>query len=190
LVSTAQWLVFFGPLSLASISASRFARSSWRLKPIYAFKGQPDAGFPYGALSFSSEGHLYGTTYYDGAFNLGSVYELIPGRRGAWQERVLYSFQGGPDGANSISNVIVASTGDLFGTTSENGDPSCSCGTIFRLSTTDGSTWTETVMHRFAGSPDGAYAYNGMVANENGRLFGATVHGGGHDEGSIYQFTP
>jgi uncharacterized repeat protein (TIGR03803 family) len=172
------------------LSPPRHGETSWTLKPIYAFEGQPDAGFPYGALSFSSEGHLYGTTYYDGAFNLGSVYELIPGPRGTWTERVLYSFQGGTDGANSISNVIVGSTGDLYGTTSENGDPSCSCGTIFKLSTTDGQTWTETVMHRFTGSPDGAYAYNGMVANANGRLFGATVHGGGEDEGSIYQFTP
>src|SRR2546421_301191 len=38
----------------------------WGFKTIYSFKGQPDAGFPYGALLFDRSGNAYGTTYYDG----------------------------------------------------------------------------------------------------------------------------
>ena len=75
-------------------------RNGWKLKTLYAFKGQPDAGFPYGGLIFDQSGNLYGTTYYDGANDLGSVYELHPGPGGTWQERVLYSFKGGSDGSN------------------------------------------------------------------------------------------
>ena len=51
--------------------------------------------------------------------------------------------------------------------------------------------WTEAVVHRFAGgSEDGGSAYNGMVANPKGIMFGATVHGGDDDDGAIYSFTP
>jgi uncharacterized repeat protein (TIGR03803 family) len=163
---------------------------SWKLKPLYAFKGQPDAGFPYGALTFDASGNLYGTTYYDGANNLGSVYELSPGRR-HWKERVLYSFAGGSDGSNSISNLLFDASGNLYGTTSESGDPACNCGTIFQLAPAQDGTWTETVVHRFTGTPlDGGYAYNGMVSGPNGTFYGATVHGGGADEGSVYRFRP
>jgi len=46
------------------------------------------------------------------------------------------------------------------------------------------------VAHSFQGPPDGAYAYNGMVADGAGNYFGATTHGGESDEGAIYEFTP
>ena len=63
-------------------------------------------------------------------------------------------------------------------------------GTIFKLSPVGGGQWTETVVHSFAGPPDGAFAYNGMVVDRFGNFYGATVHGGENDDGSIYKFTP
>lgn len=163
---------------------------AWRFKTIYAFKGQPDAGFPYGGLARDGAGNLYGTTYYDGANNLGSVYQLAQSSLGKWRERVLYSFKGGADGSNSISNLVLDGAGNLYGTTSEGGAPGCSCGTIFKLARGNDGKWTESVVHRFEGTPDGAYPYAGMVRGEDGSLYGATVHGGEDDEGSVYQFTP
>ena len=44
--------------------------------------------------------------------------------------------------------------------------------------------------YAFAGTPDGRYSYNGMVADDAGNFFGSTVRGGADDEGSIYEFTP
>jgi uncharacterized repeat protein (TIGR03803 family) len=161
----------------------------WTLKTIYAFQGQPDAGFPYSALLLGPSGKLYGTTYYDGANNLGSVYELSRTAMGNWKEKVLYSFQGGSDGQNSLGNLVSDAAGNLYGTTSEGG-ASCSCGTIFKLTPGTHGTWTESVTHRFQGSPDGAFPYNGMVAGAAGNFYGATVHGGVADDGTIYQFTP
>ena len=161
----------------------------WTLTTIYAFRGQPDAGFPYGGLLLGPSGHFYGTTYYDGANNLGSVYELSRTAAGTWRERVLYSFQGGSDGQNSISNLVSDAAGNLYGTTSEGG-ASCSCGTIFKLTRGAGGTWTESVVHSFAGPPDAAFPYNGMVADAAGNFYGATVHGGTDGEGAIYEFTP
>jgi uncharacterized repeat protein (TIGR03803 family) len=162
---------------------------NWNFKTIYAFKGQPDAGFPYGGLTFDKSGNLYGTTYYDGANNLGSVYQLAPRSGGTWKERVLYSFKGGADGNSSISNLVFDKTGNLYGTTSEGG-AGCSCGTIFKLAPGANGKWTESVAYRFTGVPDGGFVYNGMVADSAGNLYGATVHGGSANDGAIYQFTP
>ncbi len=163
---------------------------TWALSVHYAFRGEPDAGFPYGALRRDASGNFYGTTYYDGANDLGSVYELTP-TSGEWIERVLYSFEGGSDGSRSVSNVLFDRSGNLYGTTSEGGDSNCSCGTIFELMPQPDGSWSEATVHRFAGGfQDGASDYNGLVADAQGRMFGATVHGGSDDDGTIYRFAP
>ena len=160
----------------------------FKFKTLYAFKGQPDAGFPYGGLNFDAAGNLYGTTYYDGANDLGSVYQLSLGPDGKWRERVLYSFKGGSDGNGSISNLVTDAAGNMYGTTSEGG-AGCSCGVIFKMARA-GGVWKESVVYRFQGVPDAGFAYNGMVAGPPGTFFGATVHGGDDNEGAVYQFTP
>jgi uncharacterized repeat protein (TIGR03803 family) len=157
------------------------------LKILYAFRGQPDASFPYGALFFDRSGNIYGTTYYGGANGVGAVYKLSPRHVGEWAEEVIYSFQEGTDGNSPISNLVSDSAGNLYGTTSEGGSGS---GTIFRLSPAGGGEWTETVVHAFEGPPDGAFSYNGMVVDIFGNFYGATVHGGEADDGCVYQFTP
>jgi len=135
-----------------------------------------------------SSGNLYGTTYYYGANNLGSVYQLAL-KGGVWTENLLYSFKGGTDGASPISNVNVDPSGDLYGTTSEGGGR-CSCGAIYRLTLPRGGQWTESVVYRFKNTPDGGFVYNGMVPDSSGHYFGSTVHGGTAGEGAFYQFTP
>ena len=159
----------------------------WDFRTIYSFKGQPDGSFPYGALLFDSLGNIYGTTYYGGANDIGAVYKLSPRAIGEWNENVLYSFQGGADGNSPISNLIFGGAGNLYGTTSEGGLGS---GTIFKLTPAANGVWTESVAHRFRGPPDGAFAYNGMVADGAGSFYGATVHGGVADDGAIYVFRP
>lgn len=160
--------------------------AGWDFKTLYQFQGAPDGSFPYGALLFDRAGHIYGTTYYGGMDGLGTVYQL---RRGAgiWTEQVLYGFQTGQDGNSSISNLVSDAFGNLYGTTSEGGLGS---GTIFEVTPNDNGTWTESVPHLFAGPPDGAFPYAGMVAGDGGVFYGATVHGGSAGEGAIYKFTP
>lgn len=163
------------------------ATGEWHFRTLYSFRGQPDGNFPYGALLFDRRGAIYGTTYYGGVSGIGAVYKLFPGLTGEWQERVLYSFQDGTDGNSPISNLIFDTAGNLYGTTSEGGLGS---GTIFEVSPVGGGQWTETVVHPFQGPPDGAFPYNGIVADQSGNFYGATVHGGDNDDGSIYKFTP
>lgn len=157
------------------------------LKVLYSFRGQPDGSFPYGALLFDEAGNIYGTTYYGGVNGIGSVYKLSPQPAGEWTEEVLYSFRQGRDGNSPISNLVFDVAGNLYGTTSEGGLGS---GIIFKLTPVAAGQWTETVVHAFSGPPDGGFAYNGMVVDAFGNFYGATVHGGQNDDGSVYQFTP
>jgi uncharacterized repeat protein (TIGR03803 family) len=161
----------------------------WRFTTLYAFKDSPDGALPYGGLVFDKAGNLYGTTYYAGAHDLGTVYKLT--RNGTtWSESVLYSFKGGTDGANPISSLVADSSGNLYGTTSEAGASTCGCGVIFKMTRGATGKWAESVVYRFPGSPDPGFAYNGMISGSGGTFYGATVHGGGTNDGTIYQFTP
>jgi uncharacterized repeat protein (TIGR03803 family) len=163
------------------------ALGGWDFRTIYTFQGQPDGSFPYGALLFDDSGNIYGTTYYGGANGIGAVYKLSPQPVGEWTEEVIYSFQQGTDGNSPISNLVFDKAGNLYGTTSEGG---LGRGVIFKLTPVGGGNWTETVVHAFEGPPDGGFAYNGMVVDAFGNFYGATVHGGENDDGSVYNFTP
>ncbi len=73
--------------------------------------------------------NLYGTTYYAGAHDVGTVYRLSL-RNGTWMESGLYSFRGGSDGSSPISTLVFDKGGNLYGTASEGG-AACSCGTVY-----------------------------------------------------------
>ncbi len=112
---------------------------AWILKPLYAFKGQSDGGFPYGGLIFDKSGNLYGTTYYGGANNVGTVYKLTH-RDGSWTESVLYNFKGSPDGSSPTSALVSDAAGNLYGTTVDGGTAG-GHGVIFRLAPRRNGTW-------------------------------------------------
>jgi len=161
----------------------------WSFETLYAFQGMPDGALPYGAVVRDGAGHLYGTTYYEGAHDHGAIYELTPTPSGPWNESIIYSFQGGADGGHPVSHLNFDASGNLYGTTSEGGDPGCSCGTVFKLAKV-GRTWQLETVHAFTGNPDGANAYNGMVWGMGGKLYGAAVLGGEDNDGVIFELTP
>ena len=163
-------------------------QTGWTLIPLYAFKDQPDGALPYGGLIADNAGNLYGTTYYAGVNDFGTVYKLTHAN-GSWTETVLYSFKGGSDGSSPISTLVGDAGGHLYGTTSDGGT-SCACGTIFKLTHSAGDTWTESVPYRFPGAPGAGFSYNGMVSDSAGNFYGATTHGGPSNDGTIYEFTP
>jgi uncharacterized repeat protein (TIGR03803 family) len=164
-------------------------QGKWQLTTLYAFKDQPDGALPYGGVISDKAGNLYGTTYYAGVHDLGTVYKLT--RSGTtWTESVLYSFKGGTDGASPISSLVSDAAGNMYGTTSDGGAATCSCGVIFEMSRSTTGKWTESVAYRFPGTPQPGFAYNGMVRDSAGNFYGATVHGGSGNDGAIYEFTP
>jgi uncharacterized repeat protein (TIGR03803 family) len=158
---------------------------SGKLTTLYAFKGMPDAGFPYGGLVTDGKGDVYGTTYYGGANGLGAVWQL----NAAGQESVLYSFQSGNDGNSPTSTLAFDKAGNLYGTTSAGGNSGCDCGTVFELSS-GRSGWSETILHRFGGTPDGANPYYGMSADAQGNFYSTTAVGGLSGQGIVFAFRP
>ena len=113
----------------------------------------------------------------------------------ASREKVIYSFKGIPDGANPLSDLIIDSAGNLYGTTANGGSagPGCfgaTCGTVFELKrSADG--WDEEVLYRFAGGKDGGTPKAGLVFDDSGNLYGTTAQGGdAYRDGTVFRLTP
>jgi uncharacterized repeat protein (TIGR03803 family) len=168
---------------------SKTSRGPWKTTVLYDFKGMPDAANPYGGLIFDKAGNLYGTTYFGGATGMGAVFQLIPGPDGAWQENVLYSFLGGTDGSFPTTTLVFNTAGNLYGTTSTGGRPSCDCGTVFKL-TLSGGSWNEKIVHLFGVGRDGSSPNYGLTLDRKGNLYGTTPVGGMGGQGIVFQLTP
>jgi hypothetical protein len=103
-----------------------------------------------------------------------------------WREKVLYSFQGGTDGAFPTGAVVFDKAGHLYGATGDGGASNCDspgqCGAVYQLSppATKGGPWTEIVLYIFKGhaQSDGATPEGGLVIDQAGNLYGTTGYGG------------
>ena len=121
-----------------------------------------------------------------GALTLVALAALVfvSAHAGAQTETALYSFTGTPDGANPYYSTLVRdSAGDLYGTTLNGG--ANGLGSVFELT----ATGTEKVLYSFAGSPDGANPYAGLVMDKNGNLYGTTAAGGADSYGTVFELT-
>ena len=90
---------------------------NWTFTLLYSLSGR---GGPGDHLTMDSAGNLYGTTYQDGIYEQGSVFELSPSS-GGWIYSDLHDFTGGDDGALPIGAVALDAAGNIFGTTSQGG---------------------------------------------------------------------
>jgi uncharacterized repeat protein (TIGR03803 family) len=102
----------------------------------------------------------------------------------------LYNFGASQtDGQAPSSGVVMDKTGNLFGVTGIGGNH-FSEGTVFELSppAVTGNPWTEAIIHRFSGTPDGKTPLGHLIMTPNGALAGTTLHGGARDEGTLYMF--
>jgi uncharacterized repeat protein (TIGR03803 family) len=165
---------------------------AWTETVLYNFTGGSDGSAPTG-LIFDNAGALYATTTGGGDFlcindsGCGTVFKLSPpsSGSGAWTETVLYAFKGTTDGALPAAGLIFDSAGALYGTTEDGGDLSCfdghGCGTVFKLTppSTQGGTWTESVLYAFTGGSDGFYPEASLIFDSTGALYGTTTYGGG-----------
>ena len=137
---------------------------------LHNFAGGTDGAVPFGPLISDAFGYLYGVTTGGGAgsCDCGTIYTL--GRHG--DESVLYTFTGGNDGSYPDGRLILDQSGNLLGTAEQGGTNNA--GTIFQVAP-DG---TETTLYSFAGTSDGSAPIGGLVADQQGDLFGVTFLGG------------
>jgi uncharacterized repeat protein (TIGR03803 family) len=167
---------------------------TWNETVIYNFQGGSDGSIPVDGLIFDKSGNLYGTTESGGSgvCGCGTVFKLSPPAisGGSWTKTVLYSFTGGTsDGRNPMASLVFDAKGNLYGTTEYGGNAFCdgypgSCGTVFQLSppTSQGGSWTETVIHNFGSLAEGGggHPQSGLIVDASGALYGAAYDGGNY----------
>jgi uncharacterized repeat protein (TIGR03803 family) len=155
---------------------------------IYEFLGGSDGSQPSpGDLAFDHAGNIYGTTSGGGANGNGTVYELVRSKKGAWKEKLLYSFRQSSDGTVPVGGVTFGTPDTLYGTTSTGG--TYGYGTVYQLKRS-GSTWTETILYNFQDGVDGGTPYAGVIRDKSGNLYGGVVSGGTGGGGTVFELTP
>ena len=99
---------------------TRGSKGRWTEQVLHDFEGGNDGEAPYASPILDTAGNLYGTTCYGGVSGNGTVFELTL-TNGKWTDRVLYQFTGGKDGSQPWSGLILDATGNLYGTTLDEG---------------------------------------------------------------------
>jgi uncharacterized repeat protein (TIGR03803 family) len=182
------------------------ANGQWTETVLYTFCSAAnceDGEYPYAGLTFDSQGNLYGTTadvvlnslngcYPLGPSGCGKVFQLRPGANGHWTYKVLHKFTGEDGAVPELGNLVIDTTGNLYGTTSFGGRLSTcpnGCGTVFELTPGANDQWTETVLLRFNGI-DGFSPLFGLVSDTASNLYGTTYGGGGFALGTVFRLSP
>ncbi|MGH9422766.1 MAG: choice-of-anchor tandem repeat GloVer-containing protein, partial [Thermoanaerobaculia bacterium] len=133
----------------------------------------PEGGDPQAPPVQTPQGDLYGTTALGGSFDRGVVYEIT--HDGAFQK--VYEFTGGTDGSEPLAALVLASDGNLYGTTSMGS-------TIFRV--TPGSIGLTTV-HGIDYSTEGSAPEAPLVEGSDGALYGTTYDAGPGGGGTVFR---
>jgi hypothetical protein len=114
-----------------------------------------------------------------------AVFALTVPASAEWKEKVLYSFQGSPDGSFPGGGLVFDKAGNLYGVTLEGGSGSCppaQCGIVYQLSppAQKGGPWMETVLYVFKGQHygDGSSPAGTLLIDSSGNLYGGTGYGG------------
>jgi len=155
-----------------------------------------------------TDGSLYGTTRFGGAFGAGTIYRITP----AGALTTIYSFcaeTNCPDGAvpNPSGALALSTDGNFYGATTSGGPNAgyCpiapfGCGTVFKI-TPSGAL---TTLHEFCLQPnctDGDLSQGGVIRGDDGNFYGVTTGGGaninsmcdnGFDSGcgTVFTMTP
>jgi len=155
----------WGNTGCGSVFELAHSGTGWILRPLYDFQG-PNSGNPGNGVTFGPDGALYGVTNGVGGCNsfytCGTVFRLAPpptpcaGFTCNWQETVLHSFSGTPDGSLPGSRLIADSVGNLFGVTFFGGGDNV--GAAFQMSR-NGGNWTENVIYSFTENSQGYGVY-------------------------------
>jgi hypothetical protein len=174
------------------ITSPASSGGKWQETILHRFHGSPNDAASPAELAVDTSGAIYGVGGNGGAVTkcfqgCGAIFKLSrpASGKGAWREKILYSFAGPPDG-EAPSSLILAVNGTLYGETAAGGrSTACGnergCGTVFALTPSRHSQWSETIVHSFKptkANADGEFPFGGLVRKSNGSLYGVTTYGG------------
>jgi uncharacterized repeat protein (TIGR03803 family) len=131
----------------------------------------------------ATNGYLYGTTDAGGTYGAGTIFQITT--EGVLT--TLHSFDYDNGAFPGYGSLVLASNGDLYGTTNRGG-ANCvdtgGCGTVFKI-TPDGRASTL----RSFGFTSGCRPESGLVQATDGNLYGTTSVCGANG-GTIFEITP
>ncbi len=145
-------------------------------KVLHNFTGGLDGAYPTAGLVVDSSGNLYGTTKEGGRGSCDIGCGVVFKMNAQGQEKVLYAFRDGADGAIPLGGLVRDVAGNLYGTTAIGGiltgpcaDDS-GCGVVFKVD----SSGHESVLYRFTGLGDGSGPTSPLVRDSTGNFYGTT----------------
>ena len=141
---------------------------------LHTFTG-PDGKYPYAGVTLDPAGNIYGSTFYGGTgpcyFGCGVVYKIDTGGNYS----ILHTFTYGADGGDPWGDLILDSSGNLYGTTWSGGPPSGDYpGVVFKIDTMGNFS----TLYTFTGFSDGGGPRSNMVFDSSGNLYGTAEYGG------------
>ena len=163
----------------------------WKYHMLHRFAAfSRDGLMPQAGVTLDGKGNVYGTTLYSGTSS-GTVFKLTPQQDGSWKETILYNFpNAATNGGAPAGGVTFDNLGNLYGTASAGGDPTCDCGVVFKMTPQANGKWSYTVLHRFKGTDGYGPGYNLIFDPTYKHLYGTTVAGGSGGYGVVYEITP
>jgi uncharacterized repeat protein (TIGR03803 family) len=168
------WPITSAFLSGVTLCGAAAPAQAGKYELLYSFSGIPDGHEPRASL-VDVGGTLYGTTYWGGNLDSGTVFAFDPAT-GA--EKVVYSFQGGTGGAKLESSLTDVG-GLLYGATLQGGVKRQ--GIVFSL---DPATGAETVLASFGGARGKS---PGGLIGAGSKIYGTTLAGPGKNgDGTVF----
>ena len=147
------------------------------LTSLYSFTGGNDGANPYAGLVQGSDGYFYGTTFWGGTNESGTVFKISTS--GALT--TLYAFSG-TDGSGPDAALVQGADGNFYGTTVGGGNNGS--GTVFKISANGGLT----TLYSFTGRNDG-FGPNGLVQGSGGYFYGTTYGAGTDNSGTVFKIS-
>ena len=133
---------------------------------------------PSAALVLGSDGNFYGTTWYGGSSDNGTVFMVTT--NGTLTTLVSFAYT---NGAQPGAALTLGNDGNFYGTTSGGGgDVDGGYGTVFMV-TTNG---TLTTLVSFNGT-NGAEPEAALTLGNDGNFYGVTSFGGNSDDGTVFE---
>jgi uncharacterized repeat protein (TIGR03803 family) len=160
-----------------------------------ANQSSADGSSPRGGVVLDKSGNPYGITLEGGRIGFGTVYRLLPSGAN-WREQIIDDFTMNVPyngAAGPVGGLIFDSSGNLYGTTSYGGDPTCNppygCGTVFELAPSNGG-WVFRILYSFSGCSDWCAPHDKLVMDAAGNLYGTTAGDGAYGAGNVFKLTP
>jgi len=174
---------FFGGSNIVG-TVFRLNKDGSGYRALYAFgQSASDGANPDTSLAQGADSLLYGTTYFGGTNDAGTVFKINTNGGGYGVLR-MFSKSGG-DGQNPDAALRQASNGALYGTTYGGG--ASNVGTIFTIGTNGGGY---IILHSFMSfASDAQRPFGALLEGRDGVLYGTTYSGGSNSAGAIFKLT-